>query len=270
MRYQFKLDRKTYRQKLELFKNVDLMKFHKYLTESLDVKESDKVLDVGCGYGCTLRYITKKIGRNGEAIGLDIDEKSLAFAERLLKNSIRDGKLKLVKANAAKKMAFGDGYFNKIVCHNVLECIPNKIEFINELHRILRNDGLIVMSHSDFDTQVYNSSFIDLTRKLVQNYSDTKQDWQETSDGLMGRKLPGIFQKTKFRRFDLKTYVMANTKYEPFEYGFTLSKGIIDIALKSNKFKKSDIDQWVKDLESLDEKKEYFYSINIYIILARK
>jgi ubiquinone/menaquinone biosynthesis C-methylase UbiE len=236
----------------------------------LEIKKSDKVLDLGCGHGHTLLYITQKLGKNGQAIGLDVGERLLAVAERVMKDEISNGKLELIKSNASKELPFPNGSFNKIVCHNVIECIPDKINFINECFRILKKNGILVMSHNDFDTQIYNSSFPDLSRKLVHNYCDTEQEWMETSDGMIGRKLSGIFHKTKFKNTEVKTYMVNNTKFNQFEYGYSSAYNIIDIAKKLKKFKPAELNKWLEDLKKKDKSGDYFYSINIYLIVAKK
>lgn len=267
---QFKLDKKTYQNKLKSFKDKDSIKFHQYITDLLEIKKSDKVLDLGCGHGHTLLYITQKLGKTGKVIGLDVGERLLAVAEKVLKNEVSEGKLELIKSDASKKLPFPDKSFNKIVCHNVIECIPNKINFINECHRILKKDGILVMSHNDFETQTYNSSYPDLSRKLVHTYCDTEQEWMETSDGMIGRKLYGIFHKTKFKKMEALTYVTTNTNFKPLEYGYSSAHNITDIAAKSKKFKSTELNKWLEDLKKKDKSGEYFYSINIYIIVARK
>lgn len=267
---QFKLDKKTYQNKLKSFKNKDSIKFHQHLVDLLEIKKSDKVLDLGCGHGHTLLYIAQKLGKTGKAIGLDIEERLLAVAERVLKNEIFEGKLELIKSDVSNKLPFPNNSFDKIVCHNVIECIPDRINFINECYRILKKDGILVMSHNDFDTQTYNSSFPDLSRRLVHNYCDTEQEWMETSDGMIGRKLSGLFHKTKFKRTEALTYVTTNTEFKPLEYGYSSAHNIVDIAKKSKKFKPTELKKWLEDLGEKDKSGEYFYSVNIYIIVARK
>lgn len=266
----FELDKTVCKNKLKASKNVDSVKFHKYLVELLEIKSSDKILDLGCGHGQTVVHIAEKIGKNGKAYGLDVNENLLAVAERVLANHIKNGKVELLKENVSNRLPFSNNYLDKIVCHNVLECIPDKAKLINECHRVLKNGGLLIMSHSDFDTQVFNSSNPDITRKLVHNFSDTKQEWMEASDGTTGRKMAGIFRKSKFNKIEVFLYVMTNTEFKPLNYGFDMAQSISAIGLKSGKFKKAETEKWINDLRLLHKMKEYFYSININIVVAKK
>lgn len=265
----YKLNPEVYKSKVRSTKIEDKIKFHSYLVDLMEIQNNHKVLDLGCGHGNTLMYIARKL-TTGVAIGADIDEELLAVAEKLLSKDIKRGAVELIKADISKELPFQANTFDRIVCHNVLECIPDKVKFLNNCYNLLNKDGILVISHSDFDTHIYNSSNIELTRKLIHNYSDTTQDWMEVSDGMIGRKLNGIFKKTKFKKFDPVVYVMSNYQYEPLQYGYRIAQDIIKVAKDSKKFSDKEISNWSKDLEDKSKIGEYYFSGNINIIIARK
>lgn len=267
---QFALDKKTYKDKLRSYKIKDKIKFHRYLVDLLEIDKTDKILDLGCGHGQTLLYIANKLNKGGRVIGLDNDDKLLAVAEKVLKDVILEKKIELVKFDISKNLPFSAESLNKIVCHNVIECIPDKAHFIDECYRVLKKSGILIVSHTDFDTQIYNSSFPELSRSLVHNYCDTQQEWMEVCDGMIGRKLFSILKKSKFKDIKSKVYVMSNTSYKPLEYGYRIAQDIINVAKKSKKFSRTELNEWLEDLKDKDKKGEFFYSSNTYIVIARK
>jgi len=91
----------------------------------------------------------------------------------------------------------------------------------------------------------------------------------ETSDGMLGRKLLGIFNKTNFKKFDLKSYVISEIEFKKPNIGYNFAYGIIDIAKKSEKFKANDLNKRLEDLKNKDQNGDYFYSMNINLISAR-
>jgi hypothetical protein len=128
----------------------------------------------------------------------------------------------------------------------------------------------MVMSHSDWDSQIYNSSHIELSRKILHNYSDTTQEWMKESDGTIGRKLSGIFKKTKFTKILPKTFTMVNDKFKQEDYGYRIAQDIISVSKKSGKFTNKEIKMWVDDLKDKDKNSDYYYSSNINLIIATK
>lgn len=53
-------------------------------------KKGDKVLDLGCAPGSWLKYISERVGDNGKAIGVDLDELKILLARNMvfLKKSV--------------------------------------------------------------------------------------------------------------------------------------------------------------------------------------
>lgn len=265
-----KLNQKTYNSKLRSIKTRDKILFHKYLVGLLNIQSNHKILDLGCGHGNTLMYITEKLGMEGKAVGVDLDESLLAVAERLLSKKIKKNLLELIVGDISKRLKFKKDYFDGIICHNVLECIPDKVAFINNAYDILKKGGAMILSHSDWDTQIYNSSSPELSRRLVHNYADTTQEWMEVSDGTIGRRLNGIFKKTKFTTYTSKIYVMANYRFGPREYGYRIAQDIVRVAKQSGNFSQKEIKSWIDDLKEKSRNSEYYYSSNINLIVAIK
>jgi len=99
-----------------------IMKYHEFFLEN--IKESDNVLDIGCGNG----FISYKISKKAkEIVGIDINPENIKIA------------LKEYKANNIKYI-LGDiteykfeNKFDVIIMSNVLEHIKNRIDFLISL-----------------------------------------------------------------------------------------------------------------------------------------
>jgi 2-polyprenyl-3-methyl-5-hydroxy-6-metoxy-1,4-benzoquinol methylase len=103
----------------------------------LDVRETDEVLDVGCGAGNILENI-----RKGQLVGLDLSETLLAIAQKRLGSRAR-----LVKGNAEDMVKLFPGeVFSKIFSSEVLEHVLNPGKVIEQIHTLLRADGVLVVS----------------------------------------------------------------------------------------------------------------------------
>jgi hypothetical protein len=70
-----------------------------------------------------------------------------------------------------------------VLCHNVLEVLPAPDALVAEAIRVLRPGGRLVLAHSDFDTLIFASEDLALTRRLVRDYCDTQQNWMDAVDG---------------------------------------------------------------------------------------
>jgi len=94
------------------------------------------VLDVGCGtgYGCSL---LSHCGAK-RVIGVDISFPALEYAKRCQIQG-------LVGANVIR-LPFGSSTFDVVTCFEVIEHIADQSELLEEMKRVLRTGGVVVLS----------------------------------------------------------------------------------------------------------------------------
>ena len=113
----------------------------------LGIKDGERVLDVGCGEG---RHSWEACKRgNCLVYSLDIEDEKLRKArgvfEFMDKQDEANGKWNLIKGNTIS-LPFKDAFFDKIICSEVLEHIPEDRQSVEEMVRVLKNDGVIALS----------------------------------------------------------------------------------------------------------------------------
>ena len=113
----------------------------------LGIKDGDITLDAGCGNG---RHSWEVCNKNhSQIIAFDIDtvcvKKNKYMLDSLRKQKGIEGNYHLLIANVTK-LPFKDGAFNKIICSEVLEHIPEDKSAVEELIRVLNKDGAIGIS----------------------------------------------------------------------------------------------------------------------------
>jgi ubiquinone/menaquinone biosynthesis C-methylase UbiE len=90
------------------------------------------MLDVGCGTGLLLRHM------NSAAIGLDINPWNVAKAKERTQKQ-------LVRADA-EALPFRDSVLDVILCTETLEHLPNPVQALKEMNRVLNKNGKIIGS----------------------------------------------------------------------------------------------------------------------------
>lgn len=115
----------------------------KKLIERLNLKEDFAVLEIGPGPG----YFSPKIAKvliKGQLVLTDIQQKMLDFSrKRLEKRKIKNVEYKL---GNGKTLDFENERFDRIFMITVIGEVVNKKEYINEIHRILKKDGILSIS----------------------------------------------------------------------------------------------------------------------------
>src|SRR5438270_7089750 len=97
-------------------------------------RETRQALDLGCGAGLNLDHLA----RYAEPVGTDFSEEALRFCRAR-------GHKRLCKADAAE-LPFRDGQFDIITALDVVEHLDDDVKALDELKRVLRPGGLLVIS----------------------------------------------------------------------------------------------------------------------------
>jgi len=93
-----------------------------------------KVLDVGCGAGGNLKTLQDQ---GWEPHGIEISEIAAAHARELTKGQIHTG--------TVESAPFPPGAFDLVLMSHSLEHFPSPVEALRRIHRVLKDDGLLVI-----------------------------------------------------------------------------------------------------------------------------
>lgn len=112
-----------------------------YLKEHFDVSimdfEGDKVLEVGCGLGLIHALV------NCDNIG--IDPLANDISQYLTQDDAQ------ILTGVGESLPFEDGRFDAVICVNVFDHCADPKKVLEEMHRVLRTDGLLYFSVNTFD-----------------------------------------------------------------------------------------------------------------------
>ncbi|NRB38998.1 MAG: methyltransferase domain-containing protein [Pseudomonadales bacterium] len=111
------------------------------------LKKGDRVLDLGCGEG--RHVISAYLEEDIEAIGVDLCVDDLLITQEKAKPFIdKDNKDKYFALACTNALAlpFADNSFDKVVCSEVLEHIPDYEGALKEIERILKPGGIFCAS----------------------------------------------------------------------------------------------------------------------------
>jgi ubiquinone/menaquinone biosynthesis C-methylase UbiE len=138
-----------------IFRYIEIKRI-KELIKLAEIKDTDKVIEVGCGAGHILERVPK-----GKLYGIDISEIQIKRAkERLGK------KVELAKA-PGEKIPYEDKFFDKILCSEVIEHVLDPLPLLKEMKRVLKDDGILSLS-------IPNENLINFTKKALKKTGLTR------------------------------------------------------------------------------------------------
>ena len=100
-----------------------------------------KVLDVGCGAGGNLKALQDQ---GWEPSGIEISEVAAAHARELVTGNIHTGTL--------ESAPFSPQSFDLILMSHSLEHLPSPVDALRRVHRLLKDDGLVVVTVPNADS----------------------------------------------------------------------------------------------------------------------
>ena len=232
----------------------------------LDLEDVHNILDIGCGDGYDLWQISKLTPSGCHFCGIDSSSKAIQAAQA---ESRFDDRFRFLVQDVSQGLPFDDGHFDVIFSKNVLECIPDKFSLLKEVHRVLKNDGQIVIAHYDWDSQTIDGNDKEFIREMVHSFGDWQQEWMTDSDAWMGRRLWSTFNGSRLFEGEIQTYVLTNTEFCSPYYGYERIKDFGSLAERAL-IDREKYEQFCQEMKVRSERGEYFYSIVMYIYAGWK
>ena len=149
----------------------------------------EKILDLGCGNGRDIIEIAK-IG--SFVYGIDFSEEMISEAyKEIEKTFINNASIKLSVSDISS-LKFPNNYFDKIICSEVLEHVPDLDLAIKEIKRVLKPDGILVITTPNKNSW-YGFDRYFLWQKLL------KRKWPHPYDRWTNKKnLVNLLDSNKF------------------------------------------------------------------------
>lgn len=132
--------------------------------ERLGLRRGETLLDLGCGFG---RHAFEAARRGARVVALDAGRDEVegvvatfvAMSEANEISSVECGAV-AVQGNALS-LPFADESFDRIICSEVLEHIPEDLTAISELTRVLRRGGTMAITVPRFGPELINWALSD-------------------------------------------------------------------------------------------------------------
>lgn len=198
---------------------------HRYAI-ALDFVENKHVLDIATGEGYGANLISQKAKY---VIGVDISEEAIAHARKKYKKDNLD-----FKVGSVTNIPVTQSSIDIVVSFETIEHIIDQEEMLNEIKRVLKSDGILIISspekanYEDINEtknqfhvkELYFNDFENLIKNRFQFYSF-----------LFQKQIYGTIIVPKSNIFTYKEYMGSFDKIETFKI---LNKPIFNICIASN------------------------------------
>lgn len=151
-----KIEKRFVNSKRHAKKNLELVE---RLFNRIDLRNTTRVLEIGCGVGIVSAHLTNRYNMN--VVGIDLDSEQIAIA-KMYNNE--NEHLKFIEVDSTK-LPFGDQEFDMVLSLYVLHHIGNWEKTLEEINRVLKHKGYFIfydLAYSKFTTRIFSP--------IVKNY----------------------------------------------------------------------------------------------------
>ncbi len=169
-----------------------------WLPEFLGLASVNRLVDVGCGGGVFTAYLRERAAKDAISIGIDLDEKALRKAPRLVGTVWVRGE--------ASRLPVRSNWADLVLCRRLLLNVSGPLATIQEMARIARVGGSVAAIEPDFLKDGTRSTVPGEAHFLRQLLIATST----ATDLGIGPKAPKLFRKVGLREVSKKVYAISS------------------------------------------------------------
>ncbi|MBQ9026736.1 MAG: class I SAM-dependent methyltransferase [Methanobrevibacter sp.] len=134
-----------------------------WVLKHLDIKETDVILDIGCGGGININRMAEKAKK---VYGVDYSEKSVKISKEVNDELIKQGKVEIKQGNV-QSLDFEDESFDIVTAFETVYFWPDIEKCFGEVKRVLKPGGIFLIgmesNGSEHITMKLSEKLIDMT-----------------------------------------------------------------------------------------------------------
>jgi ubiquinone/menaquinone biosynthesis C-methylase UbiE len=208
-----------------------LPEFQQYKTTILEMMKPQRgslVADLGCGLGFDVRRLSKLVGPEGRAIGVDA---SLTLIESARAASQGFPAVEFIQADI-QKLPFASGLLHSCKADRTLQHVERPQAVLSEIFRTLRPGGNVVCADPDWGTFAIEASSLGNAQHPVAR--QVAQLWSEDiRNPRIGRDLSKLLAETGFVDLQVKETVLSTPTFESSEIVFDITQSALRLAANS-------------------------------------
>lgn len=126
------------------FGSTQLTQMLTKLVPKFNLKQGQKILDLGTGTGVLIPHLLQSVGSSGQITAVDFAEKMVELCR--IKNINNPNVTVLV--GDAESLQFPAESFDAVTCFGLFPHLENKAKALQQINRVLKKGGELVIAHA--------------------------------------------------------------------------------------------------------------------------
>ena len=241
---------------------LDQLQVNRALMDTLAPVAGEHILEVGCGSGVLSRQVAPGVVPGGKITGVDISPEFLKIAQGYVASTDFPTSFQW-SAGQAEVLPFQDASFDGVFAARLLLHVSNPRSVLNELTRVTRPGGRVVVMDWDFDTVAIDHSNREMTRRVMHWRCD-----HHGGNNWSGRQLWGLMAATGLVNVRAVPIVSVAQREND---SLTLSLfRAAQVARDGGAIVPNEYDDWVEEIRSSLATGCFFASIVYFIVVGER
>lgn len=228
----------------------------------LQLPSSANILEIGCGTGAVIRRIAQGKKFSGKALGVDQCHAFIASAKRFSEDENLSEKVEF-KIGDAHKLEFASSSFDVVIAHTLISHVTNPQMVIQEMARVARPGGIIVIFDGDYASLTYAYPDFEFGRKM-----DLALVNATFNNPVIMRELPRILTECGL---ELKeAWGDAVVEIGKASYFRSFAETYAPFVIKAGTLPANVVESWLAEQRHAMDDRTFFASCNYYTYMARR
>jgi ubiquinone/menaquinone biosynthesis C-methylase UbiE len=216
-----------------------------------------QILDVGCGIGYSAMRLAEVVGASGHVVGVDKNEVFIREAQR---RADERGLPVTFQVGDAVSLEFPDHSFDLCRTERMLMYLDQPEQGLDELIRVLRPGGALVIFEFDYDAIIFDAPDKELTRRIGRIIGDS------VPSGWAGRQAQRLFHERGLQQVTTVPKLLTSN-FAGFKLVFG---GTLDHAVKAGQLDAEELASWWSSLEQAEQAGHFYAGMLGFVVSGRK
>jgi arsenite methyltransferase len=256
-------DDKAAEQLEQAYATADMIAQREELRRSLRASPGESILDLGSGPGFLACELAQEVGATGRIVAVDISSEMNSIASKRIAAAGVGDRVAVLEGDATA-LGFADATFDAAVSTQVIEYLAEPDVALDQLVRVLRPGGRLVIIDTDWDSLVWAA----VDRRRAARIAAA---WNEhVPDPYLPRSLAPRLRAAGFEIREIRIVPILNTDYDTTTFSYNIAPLIAAFAPGHGGVSEDEATEWLNDLAELQRQGRYFFSVNRYLFAATR
>jgi arsenite methyltransferase len=256
-------DSKAAAQLERAYATTDMIAQRQELRRSLRASPGESILDLGSGPGFLACELAQEVGATGRIVGVDISPDMNSIASNRVAAAGLGDRVKILEADATA-LAFADAVFEAAVSTQVIEYLAEPDAALQQLGRVVRPGGRLVIIDTDWDSLVWEATDRRRAGRIAAAWNE------HLPDPYLPRSLAPRLRAAGFEVREVRIVPILNTTYDATTFSYNIAPLIAAFVRGRGGVSEDEATEWLNDLAELQHQGRYFFSVNRYLFAASR